>query len=39
LADDATHLCDGPLMSKPYSHGALETRIKRLLGSFGRTTG
>ena len=24
LADDATHLCDGPLMSKPYSHGALE---------------
>jgi DNA-binding response OmpR family regulator len=39
LADDATHLCDGPLMSKPYSHGALEARIKRLLGSFGRTTG
>jgi len=39
LADDATHLCDGPFMSKPYSHGALEARIKRLLGSFGRTTG
>ena len=39
LAEDAAHLCDGPLMSKPYSHGALEARIKRLLGSFGRTTG
>jgi DNA-binding response OmpR family regulator len=39
LAADAAHLCDGPLLSKPYSHGRLEARIKRLLGSFGRTTG
>jgi CheY-like chemotaxis protein len=39
LADDAAHLCDGPLLSKPYSHATLGAHIERLLGSFGRTTG
>jgi CheY-like chemotaxis protein len=39
LAEDAAHLCDGPLLAKPYSHTSLEDRIKRLLGLFGRNTG
>lgn len=39
MAEEATNLCDGPLLQKPYSYEALADHIKRLLAQFGRQTG
>src|SRR5262249_23537603 len=39
MTDETRHLCDGPLLRKPYAHDALGDHIKRLLGLLGRRTG
>jgi CheY-like chemotaxis protein len=39
MAQDATHLCDGPLLQKPYEHSLLADHIKRLLSTCGRQAG
>jgi len=38
-ANDAKELCgDGPLMPKPYGHGDVESRIRKLLAERDQTT-
>jgi CheY-like chemotaxis protein len=38
-AEVAADLCDGPLLTKPYSYEQLLEHIRRLLGSMGRRSG
>jgi hypothetical protein len=38
-AQETGHLCDGPLLQKPYSYAALADHIKRLLATFDRQSG
>ena len=39
LAEEATDLCDGPFLRKPYAYSTLVDHIKHLVGLLGRTTG
>ena len=39
MAQETGHLCDGPLLQKPYSYAALADHIKRLLAAFDRRSG
>jgi CheY-like chemotaxis protein len=39
MAQEASQLCDGPFIDKPYSHHTLADHIKRLLGLLGRQAG
>lgn len=39
MAEEAGHLCDGPFLSKPYSHQDLAKQIADLLKAFSRQSG
>ncbi len=39
MTDAMRHLCDRPLLSKPYGYDALAATIKALLGTLGQRSG